>query len=139
MEGLTIVLQELFLYRFANEELGWEMDWLDKVVCLRISGWDLEFDGGEFILRFLQKNAKAGNRQEFIEKIDSLRRLLQGDPRYQMHGHDFVAVLAWYIRNKGVYGEPSRRENVQNALALSINYPDLKGEELFNGLLERLS
>ena len=139
MQSLTIVLQELFLYRFANEELRWEMDWLDRVVCLEISGWDLEFDGDQFILRFLNKNAKAGNTQEFIAKIDSLRPLLQADPRYQMHGHDFVAVLAWYIRNKGVYGERTRPESVQTALALSINYPDLKRENLFNQLLQRLT
>ena len=139
MQSLTIVLQELFLYRFANEELRWEMDWLDRVVCLEISGWDLEFDGDQFILRFLNKNAKAGNTQEFIAKIDSLRPLLQADPRYQMHGHDFLEVLAWYVRNRGVSGERTKPENIQSALALSINYQDLKAEQLFSRLLERLT
>jgi hypothetical protein len=139
MRSLSIVLQEFFLYRLANEELRWEMDWLDRVACLEIRGWDLEFDGEEFILRFLNKNAKADKRKEFIGKVDSLRPLLQADPRYQMHGHDFVAVLAWYIRNKGVPGEHTTPENVQTALALSMNYAALKGESLFGRLLERLT
>lgn len=136
--GMVDVLQKLFLFRFANEDLGWEMDWLDRVSCLSIEGNLIVLDEEEFILRFLNKNARAMNRNMFEERVNSLRIHLLDDARYQMHGHDFISVLSWNIKQRGVTGDRAKPQNILINLALSVDYKELSREPMFTALLDRL-
>jgi len=138
LRNMAHVLQELFLYRFANEDLRWEMDWLDKVPCLAISGESIVLYGDDFIFRLLNKNARTGEKDAFVTRVDSLRAQLSEDPRHQIHGHDFIHVLSWYIRQRGVTGDRARSPNIQISLALSVNYEELAREPMFATLLQRL-
>jgi hypothetical protein len=59
--------------------------------------------------------------------------------RYQIHGHDFVEILGWYLRQKGVRGEVTQPQNIGNFLAMSIECDVLASNPAFVQLLERAS
>lgn len=139
MKALSAVLQELFLFRFANERLNWRMDLLDKVRCMKTSGWSIVFDRDEYIKRFLMKNNQLMHIKSFIEIVEELRKLLRADTRFQIHGHDFVLLLAWYIRRKGITDQRSDSKNVLHYLVMSADYQKLSQETMFQGLVSRLS
>ena len=132
------VLQELFLYRFANDKLEWGMDWLDNTVCVALQGWKINFDSNDYVVRFLNKNGRAGELAKFSSQVDVLRPLMKQDARYQMHGHDFIQLLCWFLRQKGLTEKVSNREIVERSLAVSANYEGLRNENAIRQLISRV-
>jgi hypothetical protein len=139
MDALVYVLQEFFLYRCANDDLGWEMTWLEKPVCVTLNAWRIDFDSNEFVLRLLNKNSRAADKAEFLKHVDQLRKRLTAEPRHQMNGHDFTALLAWYLRQKGIRGPRSQLENVVACMTLTLDHESLKKEPMFQSLSAYLS
>jgi hypothetical protein len=139
MDSLSSVLQELFVYRFANDELNWEMAWLDGCTCMQVNGWQIVFNIDEFVTRFLHKNKRGKAMQKFLKALEPVRKTFKSDPRYQMHGHDFISSLAWYIRAKGITGRKATPESVLLCLTMSANYQQLAQEPMFKNLVIRLS
>jgi hypothetical protein len=139
MESLSSVLQELFAYRFANEELSWGMDWLNGSTCMEINGWQIVFDSKEFVARFLNKNKRGRTKRDFLTAVAKLRKTFMSDPRYQMHGHDFIESLAWYLRAKNIRGQKATPESVLLCLTMSVNSQNLNQERMFQRLVGRLS
>jgi hypothetical protein len=140
MQSLASVLQELFLYRCANEKLGWRMDWLDTIAgCMKTQKWSINLDFNNFIGRLLNKNQRAKHKDAFNKMVESLRSMLKKDPRYQINGHDFVIVLAWYIRKKGVSTGWANEDNVRISLASSLDDKIFTQEQMFRDLTTRLS
>jgi hypothetical protein len=138
MGAMAQVLVELFLLRFANEELRWEMDWVDRIVCMKATDWRIIFDLSDYVKRLLNKNGRAAQKVIFLDKVKSLRSKLRDDPRYQMHGHDFSRLLAWLVREKGVSPEHCRAETILKFLALAANYEELTKTSLFSNILRRV-
>jgi hypothetical protein len=139
MNSLVSVLQEFFLYRYANDELAWEMDWLDKNACLKLSGSRIDLDTDGFVTRFLNKNARAGDRQAFLEKVEDLREDITANPRHQMHGHDLTSLLGWYLRKRGLTGRRSQAENILSCMVMTLDAGELKTTFLFQGILAHLN
>lgn len=137
--ALSAPLQELFLFRCANDDLGWNLDWLDKVSCLEVDNWEIRLDAEAFIERLLNKNGRAGEKSIFVSQVALRRSALKPDPRFQMHGHDLVAVLSWYLRKKGVSGQRSRAENIASYLVMSLDHRVLGRESMFRAILDRVS
>jgi hypothetical protein len=138
MESLASVLQEFFLYRCANDDLGWGMDWLDKNVCMKVTGWQIDFDKDEYLTRFLHKNSRAREKTRFVEHVTQLRTRLKADARYQMDGHDMMSLLAWYIRKKGIGRERCQDENVLMCLTMTLDHRIFQKEHMFQMLSARL-
>ncbi len=139
LTSLESVLQELFLYRFANETLNWSMDWLDDVVCMNLIDWSISLDFNDYIMRFLNKNSRARDFNIFINKIETLRSLTREDARYQMHGHDFTTLLCWIFRQKGIKGELCKVKVVERSLALAADFEEIKNHNAFKQLVCRAS
>ena len=139
MDSLASVLQEFFLYRCANDELGWQMDWLDRITCMSIDGFAINLDVGDFVIRLLNKNGKASDKDAFVCSVDGLRPQLMADPRHQMNGHDQTSLLTWYIRKKGVSRERVRAGNVLVCMTMTLDLQALKQESLFSELAVRFA
>jgi hypothetical protein len=93
---LARVLQEVFLIRAANERLSLNASMLDIRKCCSIQGDVISFDGPEYVRRFL-KHGSIYPIEKLSDEIDRLRSRLQADPRNGINGHDFVALLRWYL------------------------------------------
>ncbi len=139
MDSLASVLQEFFLYRCANDDLQWGMDWLDKNVCMTVDGWAINLDADAFVIRLLNKNGMAGDKAAFDRRVNALRRNLKADPRYQMNGHDLTSLLSWYIRKKGISGARTQVDNVLVPMTMSLDHQALKEEPMFQALVARFA
>ena len=139
MDSLASVLQEFFLYRCVNEELGWHMEWLDRIVCMNVEGWAINFDSDSFIARLLNKNRRLGDNATFISSVNTLRPKIHADPRHQMNGHDLTSLLSWYIRKKGISGPRAQVENVLVCMTMTLDHQTLKQEPMFHRLAMRFA
>lgn len=137
MDSLASVLQEFFLFRCANDDLKWEMDWLDKNVCMAVDGWVINLNADDFVIRLLNKNGMVGDKAAFDRTVDALRPNLKEDPRCQMNGHDLISLLSWYLRKKGISGARVQADNVLRSMTMSLDHHALKEESMFQALLDR--
>jgi hypothetical protein len=139
MSSLADVLQEFFLFRCANSLLDWHLDWLDNYKCLKVKSWRIELDRKEFIKRLLNKNGKGGDRDTFNRTVESLQKSMDSEPRHQIHGHDFISLLSWFIKEKGITGSRSQIDVVQSSMTLTLDHSRLVEEPLFQKLTELVS
>lgn len=138
MRNISWVAQEFFLYRWANNVLGWGMDWLERIVCMNMDGWEVRLDEDGYITRFLNKNGRLANKVEFEAQVRNLRSSLRGDRRFQMNGHDLISVLAWYVRQRGISGQKATMENVHLFMPLTLDHRELLPEPMFEALVQRI-
>ena len=136
---LSGLLQELFLFRLANEALGWEMGFLDNLPCIEVNSWSITFDAEDFLRRYLNKNSRMSAVGEFSRTVDSFREKLTTDIRNQSHGHDFVEVICWFVREKGIAGILANPKIVGRVLAVSLDPDQLSNTCLFQSLVQRVS
>lgn len=134
VDGLAEILQEFFLYRYANEKLGWSMAWLENIVCVQLQDWTLSLDHGDYIKRYLNKNGRMADLDIFREKIEDLRPSLRADRRYQMHGHDFVDLLEWVMHERGIKSD----RHLERVLAACADYSLLGEYQSWKALVERV-
>ena len=136
LEGMIDTLQHLFVFRLANDELAWEMDWIPNLPLVS-NEWQVTLNGDVFVTNILNANGKAGARQEYLDAVADLQSKLNKNPKMQMHGHDFTKVFSWIIRENGVRIQAAREEYLGRALAASAEHIDLKEEGLFRELFAR--
>jgi len=136
--SLASVLQELFLIRLANQVLGWKMRFLENLPCMIMVGWSIEFDRDEYLRRYLNKNGRMKEMEDFLGAINSHRLQLSTDARRQIHGHDFVEILCWYLRQKGMSSEFANAKILGRVLAVSVSSDQLEETNLFRCLAERI-
>ena len=129
-------LQEMFLVRLADHVLRWNLDVIPFLDFCSTQDDGVRFQNEEYVLRMLTANGKAGQKQRFLEEIARLRGQLSEDPRNQIHGHDFTALLSWYVRDHGRSGV--NQTFVERALPGCRDYSSLMQEGLFRGLLDRV-
>lgn len=139
INALVTVLQEFFLCRFANDDLEWNLDWLDKLVCLSLNGWKIELDMESFVTRLLNKNNRSSQRDMYLEHVAYLREHLTDDPRNQMNGHDLTTLLAWYLRNKRHLGVCTQRDSVEACMRMTLDHEQLRRERMFQELADHLA
>ena len=135
---LSNVLQQLFLIRLANQLLSLGLSWMTFERCCRLTAGRVAFDVDEYITRYLNKSSMLAKKKAFVQTIDSWKPKLTSDPRYQMNGHDFVELLAWYIRRHAVDRSICRQEVVERCLFGCIGVQQLIHEPLLKCLLDRV-
>lgn len=90
-------LQILFAVHLAKYLMLRDMQpvrWQDSCV-LRGEGVWLNLN--DYLDRYLNKNSRRARADEFSAKIRECQGRMQFDARYQMRGHDFIAILIWYV------------------------------------------
>lgn len=137
LDNVAAILQEVFLIRLANhlQKLGFGC--ISITCCCQIKEGKIKFDLTDYMTRYLHKNGGHSHRSTFDEKVNECRALLLQDPRQQMHGHDFLEVLAWYIR-KTCSMQHYNEASLKSALMASLESSKLISENLFVNILRRV-
>jgi hypothetical protein len=137
IQEIRPTLEDLFVVRMANSSLGWGLREVSSEKSCQVRATGVEFDFEGYIARYLQANNRSAEKGEFVEAITESRGQLTTEPRIQIHGHDFVRFLAWYIRqHKGF--KSVRDDVVERALFASAESSQLMSERLFQSLLKWL-
>ena len=132
------ILQEIFLIRTANQELGLCLHWLDIKDQCDVTSQGMRFDPHEFIRKYLNKNAKLQESERFDEKTKSYRSRLNSDPRHHANGHDFVQLLSLHVRRVLKNKNVSDIEVVEKHLTTCLDYSLLAQQPMFSTLLHRV-
>lgn len=136
--ALTDTLQEVFLIRLANRILEWNLTFLSFERCCFAEGAKIKFDREDYIVRYLNKNGILDKKDEFIMNVETLRRKLLPEPRCQIHGHDFIKLLCWFIKEYINNPNLCRLDVVSRSLSLCVSHEYLAKENLFQQLLKRV-
>lgn len=108
-----------------------------KFIGVSFEGWQVKFDAETYYQRLLSKNAKLAEKTIFLAKISELRCVLKSEARYQMHGHDFAEILAWYLRGKGIKKQSITASNLNRLLATALEHTSLVNSPAFKMLVSR--
>jgi hypothetical protein len=134
---ISETLQVLFTVRLANRNLGWGMQAVSFEKNFSVDGSGLRLDLKGYLGRYLHKNKRNAQSVIFIEAIAQCKGQLTPEPRFQIHGHDFMDALTWYLKHHNGFGH-LRKDIVERALLASLEVGLLKEELLFRTLAGRL-
>ena len=138
MDCLSKVLQEVFLIRLANKLLGLNMTWITFERCCKVGDGSIIFDVDDYITRYLNSNGWPVEKRKFVDFIEDWRPRLKKECRCQMHGHDFIELLAWFISKHGIERNLYDTDVVCRSLYGCVEIDDLKSGMLFSNLLSRV-
>ena len=133
---LQAPLQELFLIRMASHSLRWNIKLTQFEKLCKLTETGITFDRNKYVQRVLMANQKADFAEQFFEQVEVGRRLLTHDPRKQIHGHDFVALLAWYIRSHGK--SKITQDLFERSLPACAECAWISEQGMFQSLLKRI-
>jgi hypothetical protein len=146
IKNIGPILEEMFLFRAANQSLSYGMEWLLPSAlkgCFKKirKGDPLEFDSNDFVDKYLNKNNRTSEKIAFLDKVKELRNKNISEIRNKIRGHDFIQLFCWYIelylpKNKKGFSEP---EIVLGTLLCCLDVDYLMQETLFQELTRRVS
>ena len=126
----------MFAIRHAARKLNIKLDWIDKIVCVNLSGAKATLDVEEFVRRLLSKTGSLDRMEELLEQISSTHAKFLPDPRFHIHGHDLTRMLKYYLKKNGVGKAAESTLLIARALALGLNKDDLMQYPLFSAVDE---
>lgn len=138
LNSISSLLQRLFLFRLADEDLNWNIGVPGKFRDVTIKNWHLVLNEENYIRRFLNKKGKMSEVEIFYENVNAHKKKLKLDPRHQIHGHDFTKLLCWFLHKKGVEHKLSQPEIVIRVLVGCATVAKLEKYNLFSMMLKRL-
>jgi hypothetical protein len=137
LEALQMVLVQLFAIRQTNLALDLNLEWLSFERCCALSReHEILFDLDDFVRRYLNKGGRLSALGKFTEELQQRSAVMATDPRMCINGHDFTALLAWYLNKTGLRS-PSESDEIGRMLAVAVENDWLVQEHLFHGLLHR--
>lgn len=131
LAGLRNTLESMYALRLSGKELELKLDWIDRNVCLSCQRWTVRLNRSDFAARLLQKIGKADRLTEFLQVAKERLRSFGPDPRQQIHGHDFVRVLSYFLRKKGVRKVSLEPRTLARVMALTPTREELEEHVLF--------
>lgn len=139
LDQIYPILKELFLLRVANHLLKLNLQGFACDRCLSFKDGRLLFDRQEYVQRYMNKNNRLNQVNEVETVVENFRAIAEGDPRFHVHGHDFLDVLEWYVRNLGTQSTKDTKALVQKSLWGCLDAAHLSTFTLFVVLVSRLS
>jgi hypothetical protein len=133
---ISDVLEKLFSFRIANYTLGWGLKWIspDKECTLQRGG--VTFNEVIYARKYLNTKGRSRQAAEFWEAVNELRSCFGENHRIQIRGHDFVDLLAWYLKKCSYRAfHTYSGESVRHSLLCQLRTDDLTPERLFHTLL----
>ena len=138
LSEITPALERLFAIRVANSTLKWNLSAVSWERSCSITETGVKIDVADFVKRYLNKNGRTADLQRFMEEVSASEKKWTSDARNQVHGHDFVELLAWYIAQHKGFSRPAE-DILERALFTAAAEPQvLQQEPLFKTLLSRL-
>lgn len=137
---ISEALETLFAVKLANQILALGLKPVEWQGCcsLEVNGVDLDVE--EYLERYLNKNGRRSEMSRLVNQIQECRSWMKFDPRFHIKGHDFIAILIWYISQHRGFGSFARRteDTVADELFSCVELKDLSSEGLFQELLMRI-
>lgn len=132
IRSLKNVLQRLFLIHLANEQLGWNMTWVDFRRYISWSNRGIKFDEPRFLRSYLMRNRQVMNLQEFKEVVTHFEDRLHSDTRHNIRGHDFTYLFFLMVkRYKGHRTGYKDTGTFEGAMCGCLELRFVKDERLF--------
>jgi hypothetical protein len=138
LAALEPVLTEVYLIRAADHRLGLRLGHLSPERCCRVERGTILFDRDDYLNRCLDRHGLRTEREAMSQAIESLRPDLPTDSRLRIHGHDFVYLLAWYLRQHSVDQRVASPEVIGRVLRSHLDLEGLAQERLFGQLLDTI-
>ena len=142
LSELKLPLKELFLFRYAKEVLKLDDDFemlskniFEKHFDVKSNG-NIYFEKDTYIHKILVKNNLLKIKLDFLEKIEEGRKLLTGDFRNFIRGHDFVYLLFLQV-DKFKRNLKFNEQSFERSFFGCIEVDNLNGEELFKQLIDK--
>ncbi len=132
-------LQTLFLIRFVNSQQKWRLQYLSFERLLKCRRGRFSWDRNEYLRRYLNKNGRVAELEDFLTEVDSIHVPDVGDARRFIHGHDFIMLLMKMMNellNSKVF---TNEEVVLSLLKACTDYSALFEETLFKEIKHHLS
>ena len=131
------ILTDLFLIRLVNKVLDLNMEWINFKKYWTCNNYQINFRKEEYITAYLSKNNNLSIKSQIFENLKDLKEKLTDDPRYQMHGHDFIDLLRYF--NHRCLGKPQKfcdLDIIEGAIFNSFDILNNIEEGLFKSLLK---
>jgi len=133
---IQAALTDIFAIRLALYNRGWAIPMISFERCCELSEDGVQFDSTECINRLLNAGNHFAHRAEFLREFAECRKTLTGDPRRHIHGHDFLSLLSWYIRQHKSQAPPE--PVVARSILACADSSTLRNEAMFSQLLARV-
>ena len=131
-DSMFSILQDIFIIRAANQNLGWGLAIVPFTRCCQINGPIITFDRSNFIDRCLDSRAKRNDRAMFEDTCTDLRSVSLRDPRQGIHSDDYSELIGWYLqRRRGWRGYSSGQRSIMSHLTAALDARLLSREKLF--------
>ncbi len=138
LTNIVDALEDLFLYRLSNDVLGLSIKQVSFDKSCRIQHGKVVFDRSDYLDRWLTAHRRTACRNQVETAIEELRKKRHTDRRDQIHGHDFVSLLAWYLKSQRFkHTEHCGGDSVTRELSLCLDSVDLARQPMFSSLLNR--
>lgn len=141
IKEISATLESLFAVRLANYLLHSGLKpvtWQDSCVLDRDG---VRMNQNDYINRYLNKNRAHADKQHFVTQIEECKSWMHLDLRLQVNGHDYIAILIWYISHHPRFRAFARlqEETVERDLFACLELQDLGQQRLFRQLLGRIT
>lgn len=132
------MLTDLFLVRYVNSKRKWHLTYLNFEKIIKYDKGKFSFDTDLYIKRYLNKNGRLAELNNFKDEIALVKLNEKSDARCYIHGHDFLELICIiinkFLRKKTIYTP----EIIYNFLKVSADYNDFAKEPLFSFLLRAM-
>ena len=98
LESLSVVLQEMFVLRLVDRELGLKLDWIPIEKYITRTDGRIAFSESTYVTAVLSKSNHMGKLSAFTKAQKRWSDKVDGDPRDRVRGHDFIALVAWCLK-----------------------------------------
>lgn len=130
---LGTILMDLFLIRFAKDNISKSLTYIEFSKQLTINAQNITFAREVYLKKYLRNNSTL--IAEFETFIEEKKENLPTDFRKKIHGHDFVFLLQFYL---GIT-QKDAKEAFKKSLYPSLEFENLKHENMFINLITQLS
>lgn len=132
MSYMKNVLQRIFLIRLANEELEWNMTWVDFRGYISWNDQGFKLDEERFLTSYLMRNGRVRNLDDFKSVMHDFEIKLNSDERHNIQGHDFTYLFFLMVkRYKGHRRGFGNLETFEGALCGCLELAFVEDEKLF--------
>lgn len=138
-ENLVEVLEQVGNLHLAHQNWQRELFWVDFVsdCSLEKESQTIKFDVDHFVDRFLSKNTRLKQKDEFLAAYEAAKhKSLNNNRLAKIRGHDLIELLTWFLRKR--HDNKWTEIMVEAALWGHAEYPSIFKESLFLKLEQRL-
>lgn len=139
LDSVYPVLKEMFLIRTAAHRLQIPLPLIDFSGVCKVKGGAFLFDHDAYATRYITRDEFAARHGEFLKEVATLRERAVTERRMVIHGHDFISVLRWYLKDVLRVKNVPKEDDLARTLRGCLEGRDFHETTLASELLARFS